>query len=245
MIYCTFAILCKHYYNIKNTMKQTFGKLFALTLALLLSVQGLSAQFDKLRYRVEAGVSSSKISEFGTGEALTGYRVGGFVILPFRHSAFSLNTGLILQKKGETSTFFTRDNAGVNHSHTTVNSLHYLQLPIEIVAKVKFNESNSLNIGFGPYLAYAISGKSSNWNNQAGNTLNLLTKGANGETPFNAFEVGLGLNLSYAYKQFSLKGGLELSMTDVVNGNNADVRRYLVGGTRRHGLAYVTLGYTF
>lgn len=225
-------------------MKQVFGKFVALALALTLSAQALSAQFDKLRYRVEAGITSSKISEFGTGEALTGYRVGGFVILPFRHSAFSINTGLLIEKKGETSTFFQRVD-GQQHSYKTINALHYIQLPVEIVAKLKFDESNSLNIGFGPYLAYALSGKSSNWKSTAGNSLNLLTKSTDGQTPFNPFEVGLGLNLSYAYKQFSLKGGLELSLTDVVNGNNADVKPYLVGGTRRHGLAYVTLGYTF
>lgn len=225
-------------------MRNIFGKLLALALVLAFSAQGLSAQFDKLRYRVEAGITSSKITQFGTGEALTGYRVGGFVVLPFRHSAFSVNTGLVLQEKGETSTFFQKIGQET-HSYTTTNALHFLQLPVEIVAKLKFDQSNSLNIGFGPYLAYAISGRSSNWNSTAGNTLNLLTKGTNGETPFNALEVGLGLNLAYAYKQFSLKGGLEISLTDVVNGDNLEVKRYLVGGTRRYGLAYVTLGYTF
>lgn len=213
--------------------------------ALTLGAQSLKAQinFENFRYRVEAGITSSKVSEFGIGEsALIGYRVSGQVLMPFEYSKWALLTGLTLTTKGENSQFYTTQGQNTSTTGTTRVGLTYLQLPINISHRFDLNENNRIYLEFGPYVAMGLAGK------VKASDFNLFEK-IDGESPFNRFEVGVGASLHYDYKNIYLKGGVEYSLTSVINKDfnfrNSFSQSPFTGNTSRFGLAYVTLGYQF
>lgn len=215
-------------------------RLMAGALALVATSSVAMAQIGDLRYRVEAGVTSSKITKYGIGEALTGFRVSGLVVLPFEYSKFSLVSGLTLTSKGETQKFY--DNGSGDPTAKRNTSLMYLQLPVEAVVRFDLAEDHKVYLGVGPYLAFALSGNAKLGTEE----IKLLKSYHDTDAPFKRMELGAGLSLAYAYKDIYLRGGVELSLTDVVNANSSYVKSHLdTSGIRRHGLLYLTLGYQF
>ncbi len=206
-------------------------KLYVLAIALLVSFGSARAQFfEDARYRAEAGVTLSRVSNWGVGSDLLGFRVSGLVELPVKYAPFSLVSGLTLTNKGERSSFYGTEG------ETIRTSLLYLQLPLEATFSVIFNKDNRFVIGTGPFVAYGLTGTSSR--------LSTLFK-STGEhgAPFRRFEVGWGGNLSYVYDRYSLKFGLEYSLTDVMN--RSSVLDGSLAGTAAHGLVYFVAGYRF
>lgn len=218
-------------------MKTIMTRLAIFALVLVAGIASLSAQIyaENFRYRAEAGVTASKITKWGIGENLYGLRISGQVLMPFENSKWGLVTGLTLTNKGEKSSFYQNTKVGkVTVTPQEKTALMYLQLPVNFSHRFDFNENNRLYFEFGPYVAYALSGKLG--------AVNLLEK-VNGESPFNRFEVGLGASVHYDYKNMYLKVGAEYSLTRVVNQSGSLVGHSV--GTPRYGLGYVTLGYQF
>lgn len=223
-------------------MKKAF-KLFGLLLAFGCSISGAKAQtFDDLRFRVEAGMTASKITSYGIGKTLLGMRAGGFVVLPFKHINLSLNTGLVLTNKGERQTFYAPFSGAPVETKTR---LMYLQLPIEADFSIKLSENSRIHLAAGPYLGVGLAGRSENLVTQ-GNNLDLFAKDGD-KTPFNRFELGAGASVGYQYSNFYIKAGAEVGLTNAVNPS----KTILASGIRfidqisRNTLAYVTLGYEF
>lgn len=219
-------------------MKKIITRLTTLALALVAGTASLSAQLDPedFRYRAEAGVTASKISNFGIGETLYGLRVSGQIVMPFENSKWAIVSGLTLTNKGERSSFYNNDNVHkVTITPQDRTALFYLQIPVNISHRFDLNRNNRIYLEFGPYFAGAISGKIGE--------LNLLSK-VNDQRLFNPFEIGVGASLHYDYKNIYLKGGVEYSLTSVVN-REGNLKHRVAGGTPRYGLAYVTLGYQF
>ncbi len=221
-------------------MKKLFSRMALSAFALVAGVFNLSAQldFENTRYRAEAGVVSSQITKFGIGSPYWGFRVSGQVLLPFERSKWAIVSGLTLTQKGEKSGFYRKDNKG----NTLIDakdrlSMLYLQVPVMFSHRFDLNQNNRIYFEFGPYLAYALSGKAGRIN---------IFESVNGERGFNNIELGIGASLHYDYKNIYLKGGLEYSLTGVVN-KSGYLSGHLEGGnaTARYGLAYVMLGYQF
>lgn len=204
-------------------------RLAASALVAVMAVGSLSAQFDQLRYRAEAGVTMSKISNIGIGSTLVGMRLSGHVLLPFENSKLGILTGLTLTNKGEKSGWYD----GTKESNF---SQMYLQLPVELSLRTDINADNRFYVGAGPYLAYGIAGKRGD--------LDLFKKAINGKTPMSQWEVGLGINVAYSYRMFYLKLGYETSLTDVV-GKESILRGAVDGKDPKHGLVYLSLGVEF
>lgn len=195
----------------------------------LMAIGNLSAQFGEISYRAEAGVTFSKISNIGIGSSLVGLRLSGHVLLPFENSKLGILTGLTLTNKGEKAGWHDGTKSGKF-------SQMYLQLPIELSFRTDINEDNRFFVAAGPYLAYGIAGERGD--------LKLFKKASNGKTPMNPFELGLGINATYAYRMLYLKLGYETSLTDVVG--KESILRYAVDGkSPKHGLVYITLGVEF
>lgn len=203
------------------------------------SISTMFAQldFDNTRYRAEAGVISSQITKFGIGSPYWGFRVSGQVLLPFQRSKWALVSGLTITQKGEKSSFYYKSGEQTLTTPQDRVSMLYAQVPFNISHRFDLNRSNRIYLEFGPYLAYALSGSAGQ--------LNIFEK-RNGERGFNNIEIGLGASLHYDFKNFYLKGGLEYSLTPVVN-KKGHLTGNLEGGnaTSRYGLAYVMLGYQF
>ncbi|MDY5858630.1 MAG: outer membrane beta-barrel protein [Porphyromonas sp.] len=219
-------------------MKKLFNRLAALAIAIVATTTSLSAQldFEDARYRAEAGITASKISNFGIGENLYGLRVSGQVLVPFQRSKWGLLTGLTLTNKGERQQYYVTGTDGkASLTNQIRTALMYLQLPVNVSHRFDLNRNNRIYFEFGPYLAYALSGKAGELD---------LTKKVNGVAPFKPFEVGVGASLHYDYKNIYLKAGVEYSLTAVANNSEA-LRGKVSGGTPRYGLGYITLGYQF
>lgn len=213
-------------------------RLSAWALALVMGTASLAAQIDveDFRYRAEAGVTSSKISNFGIGEILYGFRISGQVLMPFENSKWAIVSGLTFTTKGERSNFYDTSNPHkVTITPQEKTRLYYLQIPVNISHRFDLNRNNRIYFEFGPYLACAVAGKIGD--------LNLMTK-VGEERYFNPFEIGVGASLHYDYKNIYLKGGVEYSLTAVAN-KDGGLAHHIKGGTPRYGLAYLTLGYQF
>lgn len=227
-------------------MKRIITRLALAAATLVAGVASLSAQIyvENFRYRAEAGVTASKVSEFGIGENLYGLRVSGQVLMPFENSKWALLTGLTLTNKGERQSFYRTSNGVVTTSGTTKTALMYLQMPLNVSHRFDLNRNNRIYFEFGPYLAYGLTGKVKNfgWDLKE---IGLFEKDANGETPFNRFEVGVGASLHYDYKNIYLKAGVEYSLTNVINKASTPLRGAFTDKASRYGLGYLTLGYQF
>lgn len=225
-------------------MKKLFSRLALAAVVLAAGVQSLKAQIyaENFRYRAEAGVISSKVSEFGMGEPFYGFRISGQVLMPFENSKWALLTGLTLTNKGENQKF--RNPKDGTLSETTRTALMYLQMPLNISHRFDLNRNNRIYLEFGPYIAMGLGGKIKNFAEKEGNDLQIFEK-INGETPFNRFEIGVGASLHYDYKNVYLKGGVEYSLTSVINKKSTALQGAYTGNTSRFGLAYLTIGYQF
>ncbi len=200
-------------------------KLLALLSVFALSLGSANAQIDSLQYRIEGGMSYSKIYKFLDGESLVGLRLSGQVLLPFKNN-FALISGLTLTNKGEN--FKNSDNKV---------GLMYLQLPIEASVRLDINEQNKVYFATGPYLGLNLTTKGGDLDKLQTNT---------SEDAFNSFEFGWGLNAMYAYRNIYLRTGVEISLNDVINNKSLSARPFLESNkTRRNGLVYLTLGYQF
>lgn len=218
-------------------MKKAF-KLLGLCLALGCSVLGAKAQtFGELKYRAEAGVTASKISNFGDGKALWGMRVAGFAVLPFEKVPLSLNSGIVLTNKGE------RHTLGKNVK--TKTALMYLQVPVEADFTINLNENNRIHLAAGPYLGLGLFGESKDFMTK-GRKLDLFEQDGT-ETPFNRFEFGIGGSVAYQYTNFYLKAGAELGLTNAINKTNGLLNGGVIFSdkSRRNAVAYLTFGYEF
>lgn len=205
-------------------------KFYALIAALIFcSVSAQAQLFEPFKYRAEAGVTFSKVSNWGVGSTLVGLRASGIVEMPIRHSAFSLTTGVTLTNKGERSQFHHTRGDMVR------TSLLYVQVPIDVNFHIEFDDRNTFILGTGPYLGYGLAGSS---------TLPALFKASGNQgAPFKRFEFGWGGTMTYVYDRYSFKLGLEHSLTNVMN-TNASTAGTLVGSAH-HGLLYLALGYRF
>lgn len=226
-----------------------FKNLIASACALLALGTSLSAQdLGKIGYRAEAGLTLSRITSFGvnhdgdTGVMTKSFRVGASVILPFENTIFSFNPGLYVIGRGE------GQNNVIEPEYKNVKIQNYaLQLPLEVSLKVlTIGDDHRVFFNVAPYLAYGLSAKLTNDGKnvnaaqpEQGTSLDLYK-----EKAFNRFEVGLGASLMYQYKQFSLRGGVEGSLTKSV-AKSLGAPYYVTDGTPRFLTGYITLGYQF
>lgn len=232
------------------------SRLSAWALAIGVSVASLSAQFDDLRYRVEGGLTGSRISGFGipAKDYLLGFRLSGQIILPFEDSNFALQSGLTLSNKGENSRLYINniskgysDTQKYTQTQDTDIPFMYLGLPIEVSYRLNLNENNKIYLAVGPTFNYGLSAKIKN--------LTVGDKSSNydlfANDVFKRFEIALGGSLMYAYKDIYLKGGIEYGLTTVdgTNRNISPAEGFSVNpfdnDKVRHAQAYISIGYQF
>jgi hypothetical protein len=131
------------------------NKLFTSLLILALSVTFASAQDSpKTSFAVIGGINFQNL----TGKAyngdklnndmLTGYHVGFNAQIPIA-SKFYFQPGLLYSTKGAKTK---------SELSTSTTSINYLEMPLNVVYKSACG-SGSFMVGFGPYVAYGISGK--------------------------------------------------------------------------------------
>ena len=131
------------------------NKLFTSLLILALSVTFASAQDSpKTSFAVIGGLNLQNLTGKAyngdklNNELLLGYHVGVNALIPVA-SKFYFQPGLLYSTKGAKTK---------SELSTSTTSINYLEMPLNVVYKSACG-SGSFMVGFGPYVAYGISGK--------------------------------------------------------------------------------------
>lgn len=224
-------------------------KLFFATSALLaLATLGQAQELGKLHYRVEGGVTISKMTALGVhhngdkGSPLTSFRLGGSLVMPFDNTIFSFTPGLYVIGRGE------RQHDILEEGTKAVKIQTYaLQLPLDLSFRLAtIDNSHRIFLNVGPYFAYGLSGKLTRGGDQVnpqnanlGTSVDLYK-----DNYFKRFDFGVGANLMYQYQHVYLRGGMEISVLGQVKANPG-APLYFIAGSPRYVTSYVTLGYEF
>lgn len=132
-------------------------KLFSFVLILILSASLAMAQGTeaKISFAILGGVNLQNINgkdwngDKLNNDLIVGYHFGLNTQIPFAPQFF-FQPGLLFTTKGAKWT---------DGSETTTDRLSYIELPLNVVYKGLLG-TGYIMIGFGPYLGYAIGGKS-------------------------------------------------------------------------------------
>jgi hypothetical protein len=212
---------------------------------LLLATYSLMAQETavaaKKKFPVElrAGFTSASFdtpynNENTPSPSKAGFYLGAIVECPLSKT-FYFEPGLVLLSKGGKLDAYYANDRGI-----TVNGV-YVQAPLYFSAKVLLQRyDNSLNFNFGPYLAYAVAGKTSYKSSGGKSSVSFDSFGDQG--PLNRLDAGLGLELQFELKHkvvFTL--GSEMGMT-------RSMKKGWISGTNdliANSTNYLSIGYKF
>ena len=143
------------------------GRTFFICFLLLIAVKNnVSAQTAKFEFAVRGGLnlSTALINDAIAIKFKPCYHIGGTVDYLFTQK-FGLQSGLFFSVKGSKIVGFNsggyvgRSPDDYTYTYTyTFNEL-YLRLPLYITFRKSISSKFNVNIGFGPYFAYGIGGK--------------------------------------------------------------------------------------
>ena len=214
-------------------------KLFALGAMLLAGfVTNTSAQeLGKIRYRVEAGPTLSKVSNFAldhlsdSGKGLINFRAGVSFALPFVHTPFTLAPGIFFNGRGERQTYA-------------------VQVPVDFsfrIITVEENQHVFLNVT--PYASYLLSAKITRGGSPiidvAGDPLKVSEYDLISDGNAKKFEAGLQASLMYRYSSLYVRAGIEFSVLNQLSGEGRDGLFGRDTGASRYVSSFLTVGSEF
>jgi opacity protein-like surface antigen len=210
-------------------MKKVF-----LTVAILLGCNMLSmaqnsqTKDSKVSWNVKAGMNISNWTggEIEDTKAKVGFKIGAGMEYAL-DKTWSLQPSLFLTSKG----------AKVEEeSNVTVNQV-YLELPVNLQARVPVADKTNILFAAGPYFAYGVGGKTSGGASFDGidYTASMNTFG---ENRFKRFDAGLGLGVSLEVSKVIVGLEGQFGLTKIGDGNASD-------GSPKNINFGVTVGYKF
>lgn len=229
-------------------------KLFALGALLLAGfVNNLSAQeLGKIRYRVEAGPTLSKVSNFAldhgsdTGKGLVNFRAGVSFALPFVHTPFTLASGIFIDGRGEKQT------AHRNSAPKPLSKLqtYAIQVPVDFSFRIiTIEENQHIFLNATPYASYLLSAKLTRGGNpiidKAGDPLNVSEYDLLSEGNAKRFEAGIQASLMYRYSGIYVRTGIQVSVLNQFSGAGREGLFARDAGASRYVSSFLTVGYEF
>jgi hypothetical protein len=132
-----------------------------LLLTFILAAAATITFSQTINFGVKAGVNLSTLSESGLpyqidNKNITGYHAG--IIADFGFQQFSIQPGLFFITKGSSYPGMIADNTGNTAKMTTTLKLNYLELPVNLLYKLRASPGVKVYLGGGPYLGYGLSG---------------------------------------------------------------------------------------
>lgn len=189
-----------------------------------------------VQFGIRAGVNfanqTQKVSEESVSfSSRTAFHVGFIADLPIVES-FYIQTGLYLQSKGSKNEYF--DEGTIKESITPM----YLEIPLLASYRYNFSKAAQLQVNFGPYFAYGISGKYKE--EIVGNEVGEVDFFGDDGDNFGAkrFDCGLqvGAGMTFA-KHYYVGLAYEFGLTNIAH-ETAD-------GTLKNKNFMISVGYTF
>jgi Outer membrane protein beta-barrel domain len=128
--------------------------------ALVLSATAIQAQVD---FGIVAGPNfANMVGKDGDGDKITnGLLVGfhaGVKVNLYMAPDFYFQTGLLFSQKGSLNNGGALPSKAASDDYHTTSRLSYIEMPLHLLFKPQFGKGNIL-VGFGPYVAYGITGK--------------------------------------------------------------------------------------
>lgn len=181
-------------------------KFLSVAAILILSSMAMQAQIG---FGILGGVNLQNIN--GTNSSgdklenglLTGFHAGVNVNIPVAND-FYFQPGLIFSVKGAKNEFFTLD-LKASGDFTTTTRLSYIELPLNLLYRPQLGNGYLL-LGFGPYLAYGITGMETTQFNSASierpvefeNSVGVLTA-LDGNAYYRPFDAGANFLFGYEF----------------------------------------------
>ncbi|WP_321437039.1 porin family protein [uncultured Bacteroides sp.] len=186
-------------------------KLFLLFAALLLSNMLVMGQNSKVSCNVTAGINMSNWTGSNSSglDAKLGFKVGAGMEYAFNNT-WAIQHALFLTTKG---TKYSETIEGAS-ADVTVNEI-YLELPVNLQARMPIADKMNFLIAAGPYIAYGIGGKTKTkvTVENLGGSFDTNTFGNGGLKRFDA-GVGLGVSLEINKIILGIDGQLGLLKLD-------------------------------
>ncbi len=135
-------------------------KFLTVITVLIISVTTLSAQVD---FGVIGGINFQNI----TGKDANGDKVENGLLVGFHAGVnasipiapdFYFQPGLLYSMKGARNNFFVLPTKATSTDYNTTTRISYIEMPLNLLFRPQFAGGHIL-LGFGPYVAYGISGK--------------------------------------------------------------------------------------
>lgn len=127
-----------------------------LTIALLFTAIGVSAQSNRYDLGIEGGPNLSTFKDQPGFDAHTKVFFSGGVCVQYNtRKKISFRTGLYYQKKGYQQEVKYKSSSGIVYSVNNITfNYHYLTLPL--LARATFGEKVKFFINVGPYISYLL-----------------------------------------------------------------------------------------
>ena len=222
-------------------MKKMFRWSMLLTLLLTVSLTGKSqnVEYDKPKvgFQIRGGLNISNLTAYYDGntdnaKAKIGFNVGAIADINLKNSWY-LQTGLLLTSKGAKI-----DDVSSDFNDATMNAM-YLQVPLYVAYKIQLpNNSNTINLAFGPYFGYGIAGKTSL--SERGSSLSISDNTFQSDGLWNRPDAGIGFELQFEIERFIFIWGGEAGIT------KSWKREYLTENVRvTNRVSYLSAGFKF
>jgi len=164
--------MCWHAFGKSQSSKKYLMKRNAIKLAVLsgfvvMATVGAKAQTSPQKpvsFWIRGGYNAANISTNADGgindaKTLSTFHAGATVDIPVA-PVLSVQTGLLLNGQGaKTNWYVDEGNKSDNYVKTKFNPL-YLQVPVNLVAKLPVSENANFIFGAGPYAQVGVGGKS-------------------------------------------------------------------------------------
>ena len=226
-----------------------------LSLITLLAATTLATAQMRPTIKVEAGANFSNMTgkangETNDGDILTGYRVGAGVEFAIS-DGFYINPGLYFLSRGTKATVELPKMTDYAMKVVSSTWLHNVEIPVHVGYRVAVAPDMAVSIQAGPWFSYGFLGKrvykatgEGLAADAAKKIVDELNKGDNNpykdgkavKQSLKPFDLGVGMQAAFEYRQFGVNLGFEYGLLNTSNIDNVKVNNMNF---------YVGLGYRF
>lgn len=196
----------------------------------LLCILSLSAKGQGVQFSIEAGATINRPKySFTHSGSFIGVRVGGWAKLhpiSTMPGAYTI-AGLLLSTKGDKTLAYIKLSEQELYELTSTNKRNYLEIPIRLGYDFVLNDNLKFFAEGGPYIAYALSGKTKYSGENARKADALPSTDFFGKKAFKRFDFGVGFALGLEVaKHYQLKVGYDLGLINTMGTSD----QYVAGG---------------
>ncbi len=228
---------------------------FILICLLVCFAKNTFAQKKPLSFGIKAGVdlSTAFVNDVSESKFRTGYQAGITVEYSLIEK-ISIQSGLFFSTKGSKQEDLRVNNyVGGTPDYTHTFNQQYLELPVYAAYRMAISDKTNLVLGFGPYFAYGIGGKTKQklnngtwsngvteiqWDTFGDGVFDENRDWLHGES-LNRFDFGAGIKADLEYCKYILGLGITSSIINIANTQEYEDLKY------RNFNINVSLGYKF